>query len=133
MRQLAWGLVLFLFILTISPFSPASELPSTVTRALKDAGIPLRSISVVVQSVDADQAIIRQNAQQAMNPASTMKLVTTYAALELLGPTYTWKTEALTDAPPANGVLKGNLYLRGSGDPWLALEQFGLLLRTTNR
>jgi len=128
-RQLAWGLVLFLVILTISPFSPASELPSTVTRALKDAGIPLRSISVVVQSVDADQAIIRQNAQQAMNPASTMKLVTTYAALELLGPTYTWKTETLTDSPPVNGVLKGNLYLRGSGDPRLALEQFGLLLR----
>ena len=128
-RQLAWGLVLFLIILTISPFSPAAELPSTVTRALKDAGIPLRSISVVVQSVDADQAIIRQNALQAMNPASTMKLVTTYAALELLGPTYTWKTEALTDSPPVNGVLKGNLYLRGSGDPRLALEQFGLLLR----
>jgi len=129
LRQHARWLILLLTILAISPFAAAAELPPTVTRALKDAGIPLRSISVLVQSVDTDQALIRQNAQQAMNPASTMKLVTTYAALELLGPTFTWKTEALTDSPPANGVLKGNLYLRGSGDPRLALEQFGLLLR----
>ena len=127
--QHARWLVLVLTILSLSPSAPAAELPPAVTRALKDAGIPLRSISVVVQSVDTEQALIRQNAQQAMNPASTMKLLTTYAALELLGPTYTWKTEALADSAPVNGVLKGNLYLRGSGDPRLALEQFGLLLR----
>jgi D-alanyl-D-alanine carboxypeptidase len=66
---------------------------------------------------------------QPMNPASAMKLVTTYAALELLGPAYTWKTEALADAQPGNGRLDGNLYLRGSGDPRLALEHFWQLLR----
>jgi len=107
----------------------AAELPASVIQALKEAGIPQRSVSVVVQGVDASQPLVRHNAQQAMNPASTMKLVTTYAALELLGPAYTWKTEALADAAPASGVLNGNLYLRGSGDPRLALEQFWLLLR----
>ena len=46
-----------------------------------------------------------------MNPASTMKLFTTYAALEMLGPTYQWKTEFYTDGQLKNGVLNGNLYL----------------------
>ena len=107
----------------------AAELPGSVTTALREAGIPLSSVGVVVQRVDSPQALIRHNARQAMNPASAMKLVTTYAALELLGPAHTWKTEAWSEAPPVNGELKGNLYLRGSGDPRLALEQFSLLLR----
>ena len=112
------------------PFGAYSyELPNSVNRALKDAGISPQGVAVVVQSVEADKPIIRYNAQQSMNPASTMKLLTTYSALELLGPAYTWKTEALADTPAANGALPGNLYLRGSGDPKLTLEQFWLLLR----
>jgi D-alanyl-D-alanine carboxypeptidase/D-alanyl-D-alanine-endopeptidase (penicillin-binding protein 4) len=107
----------------------AAELPASVTHALKDAGIPLRSVSIRVQRVDDASALFRHNSQQAMNPASAMKLLTTYAALELLGPAFTWKTSALIDSPPLNGILEGNLYLRGSGDPRLALEQFWLLLR----
>ena len=122
-------LTAFLYLLATPFCGWAAELPPTVIQALKDAGIPQRSVSVVVQGVDASQPLIRHNAQQAMNPASTMKLLTTYAALELLGPAYTWKTEALADASPASGQLNGNLYLRGSGDPRLALEQFWLLLR----
>ena len=110
----------------------SSELPLSVTHALKEAVIPLSSIAVVVHGVDAEHALVLHNAQQAMYPASAMKLVTTYAALELLGPAYTWKTEALADALPINGQLKGSLYLRGSGDPRLALEQFWLLLRQLN-
>ncbi|MBV5332604.1 D-alanyl-D-alanine carboxypeptidase, partial [bacterium] len=68
-------------------------------------------------------------ATQAMNPASAMKLLTTYSGLELLGPAYTWKTDALAEKPLLAGRLDGSLYLRGSGDPRLALEQFWLLLR----
>ena len=107
----------------------AADLPPAVNAALKEAGIPASSVAVVVQRVDSSQPLIRHNARQAMNPASAMKLVTTYAALELLGPAHTWKTEALADAAPLDGELRGNLYLRGSGDPRLALEQFWLLLR----
>jgi D-alanyl-D-alanine carboxypeptidase/D-alanyl-D-alanine-endopeptidase (penicillin-binding protein 4) len=127
--------VLLAALFLVSPAaSVGAELPASVTRALKDAGIPLRSVAVVVQDVDGQQALIRHNAGQPMNPASTMKLLTTYAALELLGPAYTWKTEVLADAPPPGASSDtpfggGNLYLRGSGDPRLALEQFWLLLR----
>ncbi len=91
--------------------------------------MPQRSVGVVVQRVDSPQALLSHNPKQAMIPASVMKLVTTYAGLELLGPAYTWNTEVLVDALPTGGKLDGNLYLRGSGDPRLALEQFWLLLR----
>ena len=124
-----WPRLALLIILGFPFGAHSNELPDSVNRALKDAGISPLGVAVVVQSVDADKPIIRYNAQQAMNPASTMKLLTTYSALELLGPAYTWKTEALADTPPANGLLTGNLYLRGSGDPKLTLEQFWLLLR----
>jgi len=127
--RLTFVLTTLLFLLAPPLGAQSAELPPAVTRALQDSGIPLRSTAIVVQGVDAEPALIRHNALQAMNPASTMKLVTTYAALELLGPAYTWKTEALTDTLPHNGQPIGHLYLRGSGDPRLALEQFWLLLR----
>ncbi|MEI7429541.1 MAG: D-alanyl-D-alanine carboxypeptidase, partial [Betaproteobacteria bacterium] len=138
MTQLSWSVrplrkvllpLAFLTILALPFAAHSAELPATVSNALKEAGIPLRSAAIIVQAVDSNQPLIRHNAQQAMNPASAMKLVTTYAALELLGPAYIWKTTVLTDVAPTNGILEGNLYLRGSGDPRLALEQFWLLLR----
>ena len=64
-----------------------------------------------------------------MNPASVMKLVTTYAALDLLGPAYRWKTEVYATAPVREGVLDGDLVLKGYGDPKLDLEAFWVLLR----
>jgi D-alanyl-D-alanine carboxypeptidase/D-alanyl-D-alanine-endopeptidase (penicillin-binding protein 4) len=105
------------------------SLPTTVGRALQAAGIPTAAVGVVVQEVDDAAPRLAFNARQPVNPASTMKLLTTLAALEILGPAYTWKTEAWTDAALENGVLIGDLYLKGSGDPKLTLEQFWLLLR----
>ncbi|NJD26461.1 MAG: D-alanyl-D-alanine carboxypeptidase/D-alanyl-D-alanine-endopeptidase [Betaproteobacteria bacterium] len=106
-----------------------ADLPPPVAAALKAAQIPATSVAVVVQPVDARTPLVAHNAQQAMNPASTMKLVTTYAALDLLGPAWTWKTVALADSAPVDGVLNGNLYLRGSGDPRFAIQDLWALLR----
>ena len=64
-----------------------------------------------------------------MNPASVMKLVTTYAALDLLGPAWSWKTTAWTDTAAVDGVLNGNLYIKGSGDPRFSIEHLWALLR----
>ena len=120
-------------IFTITPLkAAAAALPPSVTHALKAAGIALNNVSIVVQAVDGKDAevpLVAHNDNLLMNPASTMKLVTTYAGLELLGPAYTWKTEALIDGVVKNGVLEGNLYLRGSGDPRFKEEQLWLLLR----
>ena len=119
----------FSLLLCGTQLAVAATLPPEVSAALKEAGIAQRSVAIVVQGVDAEQPLISHNVKQAMNPASAMKLVTTYAALELLGPAYTWRTAALSDSPPVAGRLNGSLFLRGSGDPRLALEQFWLLLR----
>lgn len=107
-----------------------STLPTGVRQALKSAGIPAEAVAVVAQPVDSGKATVRHRGDAAMNPASLMKLVTTTAGLEVLGPAYTWRTEALVEAPPdKEGVLAGDLYLRGSGDPKLTYDRLWLLLR----
>lgn len=106
----------------------AVELPKTVQDALRQAHIPVSHIGVVVRETNASTPIIQVNAQRAMNPASTMKLLTTYAALELLGPAYSWKTEAYLDGKLENGVLQGNLVIKGHGDPKITIEQMWLWL-----
>ncbi len=105
------------------------RLPSSVAHALKAANIPTSAVAVLVQDVDARMPRTSFNAEKPMNPASVMKLVTTYAALELLGPAYTWKTEAYAQGSLSDGVLNGDLHLKGYGDPRLTVENFWLLLR----
>ena len=107
----------------------ASALPEAVTSALKHAHIPLSSVAVVVQEVNADAPLISLNADRPMNPASTMKLLTTFAALETLGPAYRWKTEAYLNGKLEDGVLQGDLVFKGYGDPKLTVEQFWMWLR----
>ncbi len=107
----------------------ADGLPPNVLKALKAAQIPAASVAVVVQPVDAPTPLVAHNAAPAMNPASVMKLLTTYAALDLLGPAYTWKTTAWIETAAVDGVLNGNLYLKGSGDPRFAIEHLAGLLR----
>ncbi len=111
------------------PVTAGDRIPASVTAALKAVDIPQSAVALVVQNVDARQPQLAVNAERPMNPASVMKLLTTYAALDLLGPAYTWKTEASAIAPLVDGRLSGDLTLKGSGDPKLTLEQFWLLLR----
>jgi len=121
---------LLLAINGLAVFAKAeTTLPPAVAKALAAAQIPVSAVGVVVQDAGSSVARLEVNAGQAMNPASTMKLVTTLAALELLGPAYTWKTTAWSSAPLDNGVLAGDLVLRGGADPRLTFEQFWLLLR----
>ncbi|MCX8087602.1 MAG: D-alanyl-D-alanine carboxypeptidase/D-alanyl-D-alanine-endopeptidase [Rhodocyclaceae bacterium] len=105
------------------------SLPAPVAAALKAAGIPVSAIGLVVQTVEAPQPRLAINAHQAMNPASLMKLVTTFVALESLGPAATFRTEALATAPLEGGVLEGDLFLRGEGDPKFTHERLWRLLR----
>jgi PBP4 family serine-type D-alanyl-D-alanine carboxypeptidase len=107
----------------------ATALPEPVSTALKHAHIPLSSVGVVVQEVHGTEPVISFNADRPMNPASTMKLLTTYASLETLGPAYRWKTEAYLNGKLENGVLDGDLVFKGYGDPKLTVEQFWMWLR----
>ncbi|MDD2914316.1 MAG: D-alanyl-D-alanine carboxypeptidase/D-alanyl-D-alanine-endopeptidase [Gallionella sp.] len=117
-----------LLLAAIGGTAGAANLPGQVGAALKHAGIPLNSVGIVVQQTRSRQPIVSQNAKLALNPASTMKLLTTLAGLETLGPAYRWKTEAYLDGKLENGVLQGNLVFKGYGDPKLTVEQFWMWL-----
>jgi D-alanyl-D-alanine carboxypeptidase/D-alanyl-D-alanine-endopeptidase (penicillin-binding protein 4) len=113
----------FLASLSLAASAHAEDLPPSVREALRQEHIPIGSIGVIVREINSSTPLIQVNAKQAMNPASTMKLLTTYAALELLGPAYTWRTEAYVDGTLENGVLKGNLIIKGYGNPKITAEQ----------
>lgn len=108
---------------------PAGALPEPVAAALRAARIPQQNLAVVVLPLAGGGLTLRHNEAVLFNPASTMKLVTTLAGLELLGPAYTWRTEALVAGVPREGVLDGDLYLRGNGDPAFVIENLWLLVQ----
>ncbi|MBC7788185.1 MAG: D-alanyl-D-alanine carboxypeptidase/D-alanyl-D-alanine-endopeptidase [Methylophilaceae bacterium] len=114
--------------LTSSQNPEHSQLPASVITALQKAKIPLKNTAVYLQALYENQPVISHNASQPFNPASVMKLLTTNAALDLLGPAYRWRTEIYTDGAVINGVLNGNLLIKGYGDPSLNEAEFRRLL-----
>jgi serine-type D-Ala-D-Ala carboxypeptidase/endopeptidase (penicillin-binding protein 4) len=130
MRVFAARVLLMLFVaMRATAIAEAAALPAAVSQALAAAGIPESSVAIHVQEVGSDSPVLSQGADRALNPASTMKLVTTYAALDLLGPAYTWSTDVLAAGNVQNEVLTGDLVLKGYGDPKLSIESFWLMLR----
>ena len=108
-----------------------AQLPAAVDEALMRARIPASAAALlVVDAQDAKAAARLQHRIEApMQSASVMKLFTTYAALDLLGPAYSWSTPVYIDGPVRDGTLDGNLYIQGQGDPQLVMERLWLLLR----
>jgi len=106
------------------------QLPPEVEAALQRAKVPREALHVVVlDTAPHAPARLSWSAQTPVNPASLMKLVTTTAALELLGPAFVWRTPVYVEGVVREGTLHGNLYVRGSGDPRLVVERLWLLLR----
>jgi D-alanyl-D-alanine carboxypeptidase/D-alanyl-D-alanine-endopeptidase (penicillin-binding protein 4) len=101
----------------------ARDLPPSVRAALERAKVPLSAVSLLVEPVDKGSPVLVHQIALPMNPASVMKLVTTYAALDTLGPAFTFHTDVLHTGEIANGVLAGDLVLRGGGDPELTYER----------
>jgi D-alanyl-D-alanine carboxypeptidase/D-alanyl-D-alanine-endopeptidase (penicillin-binding protein 4) len=106
-----------------APAAP-DTLPPATRAALTRQSVPEASVSIVVRDAAGDATLLELNPGMSRSPASTMKLLPTWAALDLLGPAYAWKTRAYADAPVERGVLKGNLYLQGGGDPLLTIERW---------
>ena len=99
-------------------------LPPGVAQALARAGVPKEAASFEIRAIGGDVPPRHSHrASAAMNPASVMKLVTTFSALDILGPTFTWKTGFYTDGALGKGVLAGNLIIKGGGDPKWVLER----------
>ncbi|CAM3723415.1 D-alanyl-D-alanine carboxypeptidase/D-alanyl-D-alanine-endopeptidase [Polynucleobacter brandtiae] len=112
------------------------QIPSAVAASLEKNQIPKEAISISVIEIEQDRhgkmtakPELDWRSTQAMNPASTMKLLTTLAGLDLLGPKYRWRTALFTDGLIRQGILKGNIYLQGTGDPKLIPEEFAKMMK----
>jgi D-alanyl-D-alanine carboxypeptidase/D-alanyl-D-alanine-endopeptidase (penicillin-binding protein 4) len=116
--------------------SEQGTLPGAFRAQLQRLKIPQDALSVVVYRLDSrtgfesNSALISFNAHVARNPASLMKLMTTSAALDLLGPAFTWSTDIYASGSVVDSELKGNLYIKGQGDPKLGVERLWLLMRS---
>ncbi|RTZ40716.1 D-alanyl-D-alanine carboxypeptidase/D-alanyl-D-alanine-endopeptidase [Candidimonas sp. SYP-B2681] len=109
----------------------AQALPAELQKAWSATRLSAASISLVVQEINGPR-LISVNASQPRNPASVMKMVTTWTALAGLGPDYTWRTTFLAKGGgqvDALGTLAGPLYLKAGGDPLLTMEELWGLLR----
>lgn len=114
--------------LLVASLSAYAVVPKSVAVKMQKMGIPSSAVSLYVHEVGQNQPMIMHNANVGMNPASVMKLVTTYSALEILGPAFRWKTEVYRDGEVVNGVLQGNLIIKGYGDPSFKAQDFWRLL-----
>ena len=140
-------------------FAPrtAAALPPELARALARARVPAEHVAMAVVPVVPPGAVnpappagrasggerawpapdlsaqtaprLAWRVDAPMNPASVMKLVTTYAGLDLLGPDYVWKTRVYTQGQVSGGVLRGNLVIEGGGDPKLVVERLTALMQ----
>ncbi len=105
-----------------------SQLPPSVFSLMQKYKVPKDTLSVYIIDLDHDHPILELNPDTPRNPASTIKLVTTYAGLELLGPTYAWESRFYLDGKLSSGKLNGNLIFQGGGDPLLTRESFWHML-----
>ena len=110
-----------------------NPLPAQINRVIQAHGMDPQRIGVWVQPVSGERPWLAHNPDTALNPASLIKLATSLAALEVLGPAYTWKTRVHLDGPVEGGVLRGDLWLIGGGDPFLVTEEFWKLTGALRR
>lgn len=130
LRPVPWLVVALCTALACLPVRAAeADLPASIAKALKTAGVAPSSVAIWVQPLGAGMPSLALNAEVPRNPASLIKLLTTYAALETLGPAHRWRTKVYSAGTHEADTLSGHLILKGYGDPKLTLEQFWLLLR----
>lgn len=106
-----------------------SELPAGVKSALHVRNVPHDTLSIYVEDLDTGDTVLQWRDEVARNPGSTIKLLTTLVALDILGPTYTWTTDVFALGEISDDRLDGDLLIRGSGDPFLVTERLWQMLR----
>lgn len=114
---------------TVSAQSAFDGLPDELRVVYEGHRIAAADVGILVQAVDTDEPLLALNAAQPLNPASTIKLLTTWLGLERLGPAWTWPTEVYVSGPVERGTLRGDLIIKGYGDPFFITERLWSLQR----
>lgn len=134
-REIAKVLLIFLLVMgtvcttitehsTVQAAATYADLQNSIDAILLDSRMKGVASSVAVRKASTGEMVYQSNADKAITPASTLKILTAAAALETLGENYRFTTEVLTNGEVSNGTLTGNLYLRGTGDPTLLKSDF---------
>ncbi|EIC21685.1 D-alanyl-D-alanine carboxypeptidase, serine-type, PBP4 family [Thiorhodovibrio frisius] len=128
---LAMSLILAAALLTTTGAraAPATTLPGKLDAQLSEWGLDISQVSVYVRAVDAEEPRLLVNPETPRVPASVIKLLTSIAGLDILGPNYHWATDVYVDGRVVGGQLQGNLYIQGYGDPYLTADAFAGILR----
>jgi D-alanyl-D-alanine carboxypeptidase/D-alanyl-D-alanine-endopeptidase (penicillin-binding protein 4) len=119
----------FLAILTLiiglnyTKTDSTAALKTAINQLSNDPAMSAGQLGVCIMDTKTGEIISSYNSGKAMIPASTMKTVTTASALAILGENYRFKTTLEYDGIIENGILKGNLYLKGTGDPMLGSDE----------
>jgi serine-type D-Ala-D-Ala carboxypeptidase/endopeptidase (penicillin-binding protein 4) len=95
---------------------PGSAAPAAITQLMAAQRLPSSALSFVIVDADTGRIVMSHNPETPRSPASTIKTVTTFAALDMLGPAFVWQTRAW--------LHDGDLYLQGGGDPYITLERW---------
>jgi D-alanyl-D-alanine carboxypeptidase/D-alanyl-D-alanine-endopeptidase (penicillin-binding protein 4) len=125
-RRLAAGLLFWACLPAVA------ELPEPVAGRLRAAGLTADSMAAIVVNARTGETVASHRARESLAPASTLKPLTAIVALEKLGPAWRGRTQMVTSAAVTDGVLQGDLVLRGGADAdfdWVALQRMLLVLR----
>jgi len=120
---------ILLIIAASGALAADADLPIRVQSALDARKVPHETLSLFVSDVDSGETVLEWHGDEPRNPASTIKLLTTLVALDVLGPAYRWRTDVFAEGELSEGKLNGDLVLKGYGDPFLVTERVWSLLR----
>lgn len=123
------SLALWILLALHAGLAGASTLPGDLDALLDDFPVPRDRIGLYIAPIGDSQNATTLNASKAFNPASAIKLLPSLAALESLTPAYQWITSVYTTGRVSNGVLEGDLYIEGGGDPYLTVDSLWDLLK----
>ena len=121
--------IAFILFSASSLFSGSYQ--SKIEQLIKDSNYTEDAAGVLIKEIGSGTALVSINKDKHYNPASVMKLITGTAAFDLLGMDYCFKTHVYLDMPfeRDTGVVKGNLYIRGGGDPGFLAERLWLFVQ----
>jgi D-alanyl-D-alanine carboxypeptidase/D-alanyl-D-alanine-endopeptidase (penicillin-binding protein 4) len=94
----------------------SSAVPAAIMQLMAAQRLPSSALSFVIVDAETGRVVMSHNPDTPRSPASTIKTVTTFAALDMLGPAFIWQTRAW--------LHDGDLYLQGGGDPYITLERW---------
>lgn len=120
-------ILFFIFLLWVNPLFADSDIDA-INKILNRSELSKGNYSLYIKNISKQEKIFSYNEQKVFNPASLMKLVSTYAGLQLLGPQYQWKTEVLYKGNIKNKHLYGDLIIKGYGDPTLTYADFSEII-----